>query len=168
MRVNNMAEDCRYLGQQRATLVRNEVSVKKYECLAPANSSFPGCVKTQVEKEILNISYPHGHHVCETCPLYSPLHTSLPDNPIYVDMASANVEAPMKFPPPPDTPAFETCTNRGEKIRDDTSNLCGRVGEQIAIYSCKIHKECSLTKYCQFQTVPVCYACNDFQPPEVK
>jgi len=61
-----------------------------------------------------------------------------------------------------------TCQHRGEKIRDDESNLCGSRGEQISIFRCNLHDtECSMARYCQHQTVRQCNRCEDRQPTEM-
>lgn len=53
------------------------------------------------------------------------------------------------------------CEHRGPVIRQDESNLCGSKGKEIDIYSCSLHKECSLGRYCKKQTVQTCFACQD-------
>lgn len=57
------------------------------------------------------------------------------------------------------------CRYRGEKLREDKSNLCGSVGKQTSVFACSKHGECSLSRYCQKQTVKTCSGCNDIAPP---
>lgn len=54
------------------------------------------------------------------------------------------------------------CRNRGEVIRRDASNLCGARGEQTDVFSCDIHGECAVRRYCQVQSVRICLHCTDF------
>ncbi len=35
----------------------------------------------------------------------------------------------------------------------------------MAVFSCSVHGECSLSRYCQHQTVMACNRCNDRKPP---
>jgi orotate phosphoribosyltransferase len=60
------------------------------------------------------------------------------------------------------------CSNRGEKIREDVNNICGSKGEKASVFSCSVHGECSLTKYCTRQKPRVCFGCEDRQIPEEK
>jgi orotate phosphoribosyltransferase len=58
------------------------------------------------------------------------------------------------------------CIHRGEIIRQDESNLCGSRGDQINIFSCALHGECSIARYCQHQKVQACNRCGDRKPPQ--
>jgi orotate phosphoribosyltransferase len=58
------------------------------------------------------------------------------------------------------------CAHRGEVVRQDESNLCGSRGDQINIFKCALHGECSIARYCQHQEVPACNRCGDRKPPE--
>ncbi len=64
------------------------------------------------------------------------------------------------------TAAELECQFRGRKVREDISNTCGSVGEQIAIYSCELHGECSIGRYCALQKVRTCISCDDRKEPE--
>jgi len=66
----------------------------------------------------------------------------------------------------PDFVPNSDCVHRGAELRKDVSNLCGRRGEEIAIYSCAKHGECSLTRYCRDQDVRVCLTCQEYRSPE--
>ena len=57
------------------------------------------------------------------------------------------------------------CIHRGEVVRMDVSNLCGTRGDEIMIFACAVHGECSLFRYCQVQTVKTCdpYRCKEFK-----
>lgn len=57
------------------------------------------------------------------------------------------------------------CRYRGEKLREDTSNLCGSVGQQTSVFACSKHGACSLSRYCQKQKVKTCSGCNDIAAP---
>lgn len=57
------------------------------------------------------------------------------------------------------------CVNRGDVVRQDTSNLCGSRGEHINVFACSVHGECSLARYCQKQTVRTCSGCSDRKSP---
>jgi len=59
------------------------------------------------------------------------------------------------------------CNHRGNIIRQDTSNLCGTRGDQVNIHACSVHGECSISRYCQHQTVRHCMRCDDREPPEM-
>lgn len=59
------------------------------------------------------------------------------------------------------------CVHRGQVLREDTSNLCGSRGEQVRIFACAIHGECSLATYCNAQRVRTCARCGDRKTPEV-
>lgn len=60
---------------------------------------------------------------------------------------------------------FVECIHRGNEVRRDESNLCGTRGEEVTIYACAKHGECSLFRYCQRQTVRSCLGCVDREPP---
>lgn len=53
------------------------------------------------------------------------------------------------------------CVHRGQEIRREKNELCGCRGSTMPIYSCKIHTECSYTKYKSNQTVSNCLLCDD-------
>ena len=57
------------------------------------------------------------------------------------------------------------CNHRGEILRRDVGNLCGSVGDQVTIYQCGLHGECSERRYCERQTAVSCVTCNDYSPP---
>ena len=56
------------------------------------------------------------------------------------------------------------CIHRGDIVRADVSNICGSRGDEVNIYRCGKHGECSLRRYCHGQSVIVCLQCNDRQP----
>lgn len=58
-------------------------------------------------------------------------------------------------------PVVLDCQHRGAVIRQDVGNLCGIRGSEIDIYSCEVHGECSLSRYCRNQEVPTCVLCED-------
>lgn len=64
------------------------------------------------------------------------------------------------------TNAFQ-CKHRGDSAtRLDVSNLCGAKGDQVKIFPCAIHGECSLYRYCTHQKVKTCISCTDIAKPE--
>lgn len=67
------------------------------------------------------------------------------------------------------TSALQTafnCVHRGSQTREDVSNRCGSRGQQVAIFACAKHGECSLSRYCQHQTVRACNQCGDRLQPQ--
>ena len=82
-------------------------------------------------------------------------------------IASGVMTQPSATPRETSQKAAWPCMHRGEKIRDDESNLCGSRGEQISIFACAKHGECSLARYCQKQTVRQCNKCQDRKVPPI-
>lgn len=51
------------------------------------------------------------------------------------------------------------CIHRGDKIRDDTCDLCGVKGRPFEVFGCNLHGECSLHRV--HSKVSGCAACED-------
>lgn len=68
----------------------------------------------------------------------------------------------------PDQPDPFDCIHRGEKLRDEICETCGRRGQTEAIYTCAIHGECSLRRWkvIRRNAPHVCLGCDDQEQHE--
>lgn len=57
--------------------------------------------------------------------------------------------------------AFLPCTHRGEELRQEKCNLCGSLDRFVPVHACKIHGECSVSRYNAKQAMPICTRCNE-------
>jgi hypothetical protein len=57
----------------------------------------------------------------------------------------------------------KNCGHRGEQIRTMTSDICGSRGQDLPVYSCAVHGECTHRQVCKGQdaSVKICLGCPD-------
>jgi hypothetical protein len=57
----------------------------------------------------------------------------------------------------------KTCGHRGDQIRTMTSDICGSRGQNLPVYSCELHGECTHRQVCKGQddSVAICVGCDD-------
>lgn len=57
------------------------------------------------------------------------------------------------------------CRFRGDAVRQDISNICGKRGQETSVFACQLFSECSPKRYCFAQTVRICLHCDDHAEP---
>jgi hypothetical protein len=57
----------------------------------------------------------------------------------------------------------KSCPHRGDQVRTMTSDLCGSRGQNLPVFSCAIHGECTHSQVCRGQdpAVRICVGCDD-------
>ena len=137
-----MKTRCQHLGKIASKGTRNGEPLVVHQCAARERCTLTDCGLTLAKTG-------EPMPVCETCDQYE--------------------AAPMvQLTVPRQTRATADslpCSHRGEVIRQDTSNICGSVGDQINVFGCAVHGECAVGKYCTQQTVRACIGCEDRREP---
>jgi len=59
--------------------------------------------------------------------------------------------------------AWADCLHRGDVLRSEKADLCGRKGVLFDVYSCSVHGECAMGRFCKKQAVQSCVGCPDAQ-----